>query len=62
MPLPWEMLLRMKVSPVPAQTTFGSEGAMAKEPTEETSWPSKMGCQVTPPSVVLKIPPEAAPT
>ena len=31
MPLPIEMLLRMKGSPVPAQTTFGSEGATASD-------------------------------
>ncbi len=61
MPFPWEMLLRMKVSPVPAQTTFESDGAIASEPTEETGWLSKIGAQEVPPSVDLKIPPEAAP-
>ncbi len=62
MPLPWEMSLRMNVSPVPAQTTFASDGATASEPIDETGWLSKMGAQDAPPSVVLKIPPEAAPT
>ena len=37
MPLPIEMLLRMNASPVPAQTTFGSDGATASEPIDETA-------------------------
>jgi hypothetical protein len=52
----------MKVSPVPAHTIFGSVGAIAREPTDETCSESKIGSQRVPPSVVLKIPPEAAPT
>ena len=35
-PLPIEIWLRIKVSPVPAQITFGSEGATASAPIEET--------------------------
>ena len=45
------------VSPVPAQTTFGSEGAIASDPTEATSTSSKTGCQRRPPSVVFQMPP-----
>jgi hypothetical protein len=37
MPSPIEMLLRMNDSPVPAQTTFGSEGATASDPIDETA-------------------------
>ena len=62
MPLPIETLARRKVSPVPAQTTLGSDGAIASEPIEDTGWSSKTGCQETPPSTVLKMPPDAAPT
>ena len=36
MPSPIEMLLRMNDSPVPAQTTFGSDGATASDPIDET--------------------------
>jgi hypothetical protein len=38
-----------------------SLGATASAPMEETSWSSKTGAHFTPPFVVLKIPPEAAP-
>jgi hypothetical protein len=55
------MWLRMKVSPVPAHTTLGLLGAIASEPTEETGWLSKMGSQCRPPSLLLKMPPDAAP-
>ena len=51
----------MKLSPVPTQTTFGSDGATASEPTEAALWRSKTGCQPTPPSVLRQSPPEAAP-
>lgn len=61
MPSPTEMWLRMNVSPVPAQTTLGSVGAIASDPTEETGWASKIGSQWMPPSMLLKMPPEAAP-
>jgi hypothetical protein len=62
MPHPSEMWLRMKLSPVPAQTMFESDGAMASAPIDETGWLSKIGRQVVPPSVVFQIPPDAAPT
>jgi hypothetical protein len=60
-PSPTEMWLRMHDSPVPAQIVFGSVGAIARSPIECTVCPSKMGCQLSPPSVVLKIPPDAEP-
>ena len=62
MPLPIEMLLRMNASPVPAQTTLGSEGATASDPIDDTAWSSKIASQWAPLSVVLKMPPDAAPT
>ena len=62
MPLPIEMLLRMNASPVPAQTTLGSDAATARDPIDDTGLSSNIACQWAPPSVVLKIPPEAAPT
>src|SRR5437899_868943 len=61
-PLPTEMWLRTNDSPVPAHIMLGSLGSKASEPMEETSCPSKTGSQWTPPSVVLKMPPEAVPT
>jgi hypothetical protein len=60
-PQPSEMLLRMNGSPVPTQTTLGSDGATASEPIDETGWSSKMGFQWSPPSVVFQRPPDAAP-
>ena len=51
----------MKLSPVPTQTTFGSEGATAIEPIDAASWRSKIGSQPTPPSLLRQSPPEAAP-
>ena len=60
-PFPSETLLRMCASPVPAHTTFGSAVETATAPTDRTGWSSKTGVQWTPPSVVLKTPPEAAP-
>ena len=45
MPLPSETLLRMKLSPVPTQTTFGSEGAIAMAPIDWAGWSSKIGFQ-----------------
>src|SRR5216683_2724342 len=56
------MWLRMNDSPVPAHTMFGSLAATASEPTDATGSESKMAPQWTPPSVLLKMPPEAAPT
>jgi hypothetical protein len=60
-PFPMETLLRMKLSPVPTQTTLGSEGAMARAPIDCAGWSSKIGFQCTPPSVDFQTPPEAAP-
>jgi len=60
-PSPTEMWLRMHDSPVPAQTMLGSEGATAMSPIELTGWSSKIGSQLMPPSVVLKMPPDAEP-
>src|SRR5215470_5931182 len=62
MPCPTEMWLRMKDSPVPAHTMFGSVAATASEPIDATGSESNMGSQCIPPSVLLKMPPEAAPT
>src|SRR5580693_3901025 len=62
MPCPTEMWLRIKDSPVPAQRMLGSLAATASEPMEATGSESKMGSQWMPPSVLLKMPPEAAPT
>src|SRR5258708_10253661 len=56
------MWLRMNDSPVPAQTMFGSLAATASEPMDATGAESKMGFQWMPPSVLLKMPPDAAPT
>src|SRR6266481_8152760 len=62
MPCPTEMWLRMNDSPVPAHTMLGSLAATASEPMDATGSESKMGSQWIPPSVLLKIPPDAAPT
>src|SRR6266404_8067988 len=62
MPCPTEIWLRMNDSPVPAHTMFGSLAATASEPIDATGSESKMAPQWIPPSVLLKIPPEAAPT
>ena len=40
---------------------FASDGATARDPIEETSWSSKIASQCAPLSVVLKMPPDAAP-
>ncbi len=61
MPSPIETLLRIQLSPVPTQTTFGSEGATAMAPMEPASSWSKTGVQWVPPSVDLNTPPPAAP-
>ena len=52
----------MKLSPVPTQTTFGSDGARAMAPIDWAGWSSKIGFQCVPPSVDFQTPPEAAPT
>jgi hypothetical protein len=51
----------MQASPVPAHTVLGSDGATAMSPIECTGCSSKMGSHVTPPSVVLWMPPDAEP-
>src|ERR1044072_5034810 len=69
MPCPMERWLRMNDSPVPAHTMFGSLAATASEtpdrpgePMDATGSESKIGSQWIPPSVLLKMPPDAAPT
>ncbi len=59
--MPTEMWLRIQVSPVPAHTMLGLDGATASEPMDDTGWSSKMGLQVVPASSDLKIPPDAEP-
>src|SRR5260370_2676454 len=61
-PSPQEELCRLFGSPVPTQTTEGSEGAMAMSPMVETLSLSNIGSQVVPLFVVFHTPPEAAPT
>ena len=62
MPSPHDDDWRLLFSPVPAQTRFGSVGAMAISPTDEVlSW-SKTGVNVTPLFVVLWMPPVAVAT
>ncbi len=62
MPSPITSLSRTAhASPVPAQTTFGSEGATARAPIAATGMLSDTGCHRRPPSVVFHTPPEAAP-
>src|SRR5260221_6710090 len=56
------MWLRMNDSPVPAHNMFGSLAATASEPMDATASESKMGSQWIPPSLLLKMPPDAAPT
>src|SRR5947207_3317014 len=60
-PRPPEMSLRMLASPVPTQTMFGFDGASAIAPMEATASFSKMGFHDSPPSLVRKTPPAAAP-
>src|SRR6266851_6272362 len=61
-PSPQEELCRLFGSPVPTQTTEGSEGARAMSPMVETLSLSNIGSQVVPLFVVFHTPPEAAPT
>src|SRR6266481_8118778 len=56
------MWLRMNDSPVPAHTMFASLAATASEPMDATGSESKIGSQWIPPSGLLKMPPDAAPT
>ena len=50
----------MLASPVPTQTTFGSDSATARSPMESVGMSSKMGSHVVPALTVLKTPPVAA--
>src|SRR5687768_8497341 len=59
MPLPSATLPRTLASPLPTQTTLGSEGATATEPVEEIVWLSKTGSQARPPLVERQTPPAA---
>ena len=62
MPSPMTSLSRIAhASPVPAQTTFGSDGATASAPIAATGMLSDTGTQRPPPSVVFHTPPDAAP-
>ena len=60
-PMPMETFARMKVSPVPAQTMFGSDSETASAPMAWTSWSSNTGRHLMPPSSVFQMPPVAAP-
>ncbi len=52
----------MQLSPMPAYTTFGSDGATASAPTEPVfTWPSVSADQLVPPFVVFQTPPPVAP-
>ena len=62
MPSPTETELRVQLSPVPTQTTFGSDGSSAIAPMDCTGCLSKTGLNVVPPSRDFQTPPEAAPT
>src|SRR6266481_3974281 len=61
-PSPQEELCRLFGSPVPTQTTEGSEGAIAMSPMVETLYLSNNGSQVVPLFGVFHTPPEAVPT
>src|SRR6266404_4510027 len=61
-PSPQEELCRLFGTPVPTQTTDGSEGAIAMSPIVDTPSLSKIGSHVVPSSVVFQTPPEAVPT
>src|SRR6185503_1150994 len=52
-PRPQPELLRSLASPVPTQTTLGSDGATATAPIEATASPSKTPWKVPPLSVVF---------
>ena len=60
-PMPAEMCERMKGSPEPAHTTFGSPAATEIEPNDDTGRVSAIADQCMPPSVVFQMPPDAAP-
>ena len=60
-PMPIETFARMKVSPVPAHTMFGSDSETASAPIAWTSCSSNTGRHLMPPSSVFQMPPVAAP-
>ncbi len=61
-PSPLETFPRIGDSPIPTQTTFGSDSETAIEPTEPVLKSlSDIGSQFDPPSVVLKTPPPVPP-
>src|SRR5215813_13697546 len=62
MPSPTETELRIRDSPVPTQTFFGSDGSTVIEPIDCTLILSKTGLNVVPPSCDFQTPPLAAPT
>src|ERR1700740_864418 len=61
-PSPQDELCRLFGSPLPTQTTDGSDGAIAISPIVETPSLSKTGSHVLPLFVVFQTPPEATPT
>src|ERR1051325_708325 len=62
LPCPMERWRRMNDPPFPPPTMFGALAATASEPMDATGSESKIGSQWIPPSVLLKMPPDAAPT
>ena len=60
-PVPYPALLRSVASPVPTQTTRGSDGATATAPTEKTPASFIRGEKVAPAFVVFQRPPVAWP-
>src|SRR5688500_5073629 len=60
-PSPCDVLPRMHVSPPPTQTMSGFFGSTAMAPIVPPKCLSVMGCQLIPPSVVLKTPPPVVP-
>ena len=58
-PQPYPTLFLGSPSPVPTQRILLSEGAMVSAPIEYALWFSKIGLKLTPPFVVLNIPPSA---
>src|SRR5438270_1052254 len=56
-----DTLLRVQLSPVPAQTIFGLLGSLATAPIDCTSGLSKTGLNVLPPLIDFHTPPLAAP-
>src|ERR1700720_4550273 len=61
-PSPHDELCRLFGSPVPTQTTEGSDGAIAMSPIVDTASLSNTGVHVVPLLVVFHTPPAATPT